>query len=208
MFFESLPGGHEVGTEQLMKGMDRNRECQQSFTEHAASGPLPEPRLSVLQGHQHRGTEDPAFFYHASVEIPSQRRLPVLEIQGRRGREENLLCGTVRGVGLANGLAQENLPLSVADLQRTREPTGKLRELVVEKRHAALDGVRHLHAVAEAIQDVAGQLCPETRSPARRRELHVVARCSSGSKSPMPLRHSRDSTARVERPLFNARRAG
>ena len=49
----------------------------------------------------------------ASVEITSQRRLPVLEIQGRRGREENLLGGTVRGVGLAKGLAQEDLPLPV-----------------------------------------------------------------------------------------------
>ena len=78
------------------------------------------------------GTEDPAFFYHASVEIREPAATARSGDPGSPRREEHLLGGTVRGVGLAKGLAQEDLPLPVADLQRTRESTGKLRELVVE----------------------------------------------------------------------------
>ena len=101
---------------------------------------------------------------HSSITRRSRYRAsgdcPFWRSRVAAGERNTFLAARYAGVGRAKGLAQEDLPLPVADLQRTREPTGKLRELVVEKRHAALDGVRHLRAVAEAIQDVAGQLCP------------------------------------------------
>ena len=70
-----------------------------------------------------------------------------------------MLLPAINGIGddVAGRLAQDVLLRHAVNLLVRRLRANNFHDLVVEERHPPLDGVRHLHAVAEHRQDVAGQ---------------------------------------------------
>ena len=85
-----------------------------------------------------------------------------------------MLLPAVHGVGddLAGCLPKDVLLRHAADLLVHWLRSNDFHDMVIEKRHTPLDGVRHLHAVTEHGQDVAGQ---QRLRPEVERLMHGLA---------------------------------
>src|SRR5215470_13467375 len=97
--------------------------------------------------------------YGAAERVLHERTQSFLGIQGRRRTQEGVLLPAVDRVGddVAGRLAKNVLLRHPTDLLVHGLRANDFHDMMIQERNAPLDGVRHLHAVAEHRQDIAWQ---------------------------------------------------
>ncbi len=91
--------------------------------------------------------------------VVDQRTQFFLRVQSGGWTEEWVLLSLVNRISdyVADGLAENLFVGHAVDFLVYRLGTKNLHDLMIEKRHATFNRVRHLHAIAEHIKDVTGQ---------------------------------------------------